>query len=248
MIRLKKDQKQKVREFVEIAGVSNTTAIDFLKAENFNVQSALNRFYNADVVPLDKDSDGEKLFTQYKSSDAEEEVIDVEGVMQLIQDLEIEPTDKALISFAHLCKAAHMGEFTKEEFIRGSDNLGVSTIQGLKDKLAHLRRRFDDDDVFDDMYNFTFLWACVKGKRLLELDSAITMWGLLFSGRQSWTFTEKWCEFLQDQHGRPINHDTWKQLLQFKKLNAADFSNYDENQAWPHLIDDFVEYAGGTIE
>lgn len=58
-----------------------------------------------------------------------------------------------------------MGEFTKEEFIRGSDNLGVSTIQGLKDRLVHLRKRFDDDDVFDDMYNFTFMWACVRGKR-----------------------------------------------------------------------------------
>ena len=35
--------------------------------------------------------------THVAGSDAEEEVIDVEGVMQLIQDLEIEPTDKALV-------------------------------------------------------------------------------------------------------------------------------------------------------
>jgi DCN1-like protein 1/2 len=54
--------------------------------------------------------------------------------------------------------------------------------------------------------------------RLLELASAIAMWGLLFSGRQSWPFTEQWCKFLDEKHGRPINHDTWKQLLEFKKV------------------------------
>lgn len=47
---------------------SNSTAIEFLKAENFNVQGALNRFYNADVVPLEKDSGGDQLFAKYKST------------------------------------------------------------------------------------------------------------------------------------------------------------------------------------
>jgi hypothetical protein len=92
------------------------------------VQNALNRFYNADVVPMEQDSGGEKLFARYKSTDSawfslhpgacrclhsvwpcyvtesdyagtdsDEEVIDVEGVMQLILDLGIEPVDKALV-------------------------------------------------------------------------------------------------------------------------------------------------------
>ena len=34
-------------------------------------------------------------------SDAEEDVIDVEGVMQLIQDLGIDPTDYAPVSYTH---------------------------------------------------------------------------------------------------------------------------------------------------
>lgn len=60
----------------------------------------------------------------------------------------------------------------------------------------------------------TWGWLC----RLLELASATQMWVLLFTGRQSWPFTQQWCEFLDEKHARPINHDTWKQLLQFKKV------------------------------
>lgn len=51
---------------------SNSTAVDFLKAENFNVQSALNRFFNADVVAVQQDSKSEVLFNKYKSTLSDE--------------------------------------------------------------------------------------------------------------------------------------------------------------------------------
>lgn len=38
--------------------------------------------------------------TGYEGADAEDDVVDVEGVMKLIQDLQIESTDKALVRFA----------------------------------------------------------------------------------------------------------------------------------------------------
>lgn len=135
---------------------STATAIDFLKAESFNVQAALNRFYNADVVAIEQDSKSDALFTKYKSTlpcaahlsrhwqalmplirylpsstlhthlgcldllaqwreafagaDAEEDIVDVEGVMKLIQDLQIESTDKALVrNHVHsLCIVQHL--------------------------------------------------------------------------------------------------------------------------------------------
>lgn len=69
------------------------------------------------------------------------------------------------IAFAHMCEAKHMGEFTRVEFCRGCDALAVSTTEGLIGKLPQLRKRFDDDDEFDKMYNYVFTWACPKGKR-----------------------------------------------------------------------------------
>lgn len=138
------------------------------------------------------------------------------------------------IAFAHACAADNMGEFSREEFCRGCDSLGITSLKMFAAKLPALRGRFDNAESFEAIYNFTFGWACPRGKKFLDQDSAVAMWQLLLTGRQAWAYTERWYEFLEAKHGRPINADTWKLLLQFKKARSGPSADsMQSTNAWP---------------
>lgn len=41
---------------------------------------------------------------------------------------------------------------------------------------------------------------------------------------------------------RGISRDTWNMFLYLTESLDEDLSNYNDNEAWPSLFDDFVDY------
>ena len=84
-------------------------------------------------------------------------------------------------------------------------------------------------------------WQCTKSLEFSNKLGNLTE----FSNLNFFFFIlGQWLAFLQ-QHSdsvRGISRDTWNMFLNFSDSVGNDLSVYDEDEAWPSLFDDFVEY------
>lgn len=189
------------------------------------------------------------LFSTYKGQESEDK-ISIEGIERLLSDLELEADSILVLIFAWKCKASAQCVFTREEFYTGLQSLGGDTIDRI-DKLKNCLIRAEmeltnNQHLFKDLYQFTFNYAKNQLQKSLDLEIAIAYWNILLKSR--FRFLDLWIEFLNETHKRAITRDTWNLLLDFSTMIDDSMSNYDEEGAWPVLIDEFVEYARRKIK
>lgn len=76
--------------------------------------------------------------------------------------------------------------------------------------------------------------------RTLPLDMAISLWRLVFTVHTP-EILPKWLDYLENlQQIRGIPKDTWNMFLNFAE--TCDINSYSDEDAWPSVFDDFVEY------
>jgi len=188
------------------------------------------------------DSKLNALFDLYKDED---DCILEEGIEKLCNDLQLSPDEFKVLLLAWKLDAKQMCCFTREEFTCGLRNLRVDSLKSLQNRLPELVTEVkNNDESFKNLYRFTFKFGLdsASGQRILPVDMAIILWKLVFTVREP-PILERWLNFLKKhEQYRGIPKDTWNMFLNFSDTVGNDLSSYDDNEAWPSLFDDFVEY------
>jgi len=252
---LDRAQREKVRNFVVFTNTSETVAIEVLKQNSWNLEVSVdNYFTNPDQYQVEEPVQKggkidpqkiDRLFDNYK--DADSDLIGEGGGMErLFADLGVDSEDLVTLILAWQMKAQKLGEFSRQEWTEGLTYLQVDSIPKLKDRLPGLRAQIAEDQSFKEFYNFVFNYGKEETQKSLDLEMAIALWKLVL--KDKFVHLELWIKWLQDNRKHSISKDEWALLLDFSNQIDKEMKNYNPEEAWPVLIDDFVEYGRSVFE
>ncbi|TYZ66902.1 hypothetical protein PybrP1_002077 [[Pythium] brassicae (nom. inval.)] len=180
-----------------------------------------------------------RVFDKFRDADSMDSITD-DGILAFCEELGIDAQDPVILVLSWFMEAAAMCEFTRSEFVRGFEKLGCQSMDELKATLPLLRRKLREPTEFAPIYSFTFGFAKDPTQKSLALDIAVGLWELLLP--QYFPLLPHWLAFVKANCRNSISKDVWMQVLEFGTQIKPDLSNFDENGAWPVLLDDFVTH------
>ncbi|KAL7190921.1 hypothetical protein ACSBR2_023069 [Camellia fascicularis] len=171
-------------------------------------------------------------------------MIDPEGIEALCSDLGVDHTDVRILMLAWKMNAQKQGYFTQDEWQRGLKALTVDTVNKLKNALSELENEARMPQNFADFYSFAFQYCLTEDKqKWIDVECICELLDIVM-GSQFPSQVALFTKYLKIQNDyKVINMDQWTSFLRFcSQISFPDLKNYDTTEAWPLILDDFVEW------
>ncbi|KAG5748916.1 hypothetical protein H9Q69_004120 [Fusarium xylarioides] len=196
----------------------------------------------------------DKLFTQLQDSSDEKDKLELDSTMSyLTEKLQVNIENAELLVALELLQAPSVGVITRKGYVDGWKVTGAGTTH--QEHAAHLRKLTkslsSDQTLFKKVYRHTFVAGRDGDQKALNLETALVYWDILFAPpgmewkTQNRNWLELWKSFLNAKWTRSVNKDMWNMTLEFalKSLSDESLSFWNEDGAWPSVIDDFVDWC-----
>jgi len=213
-------------------------------AENF---SSMQKYFKSALNCVEMPSNGfslrrcESWFQKYADKKSQKPVVGPDGIEKLCKDLEVQPEDVVMLVLSWRLGAENMGYFKLAEWKSGMTAVECDSTQKLKEKLDYLRALLKDAATFKKIYRYAYDFSRDKEQKSLEIETGKAMLQLLLG--DIWSLTPPFIQFLDQSRYKIINRDQWNSLLEFiRSFNDSNFTEYDNESAWPVMIDEFVEW------
>ncbi|KAM4627755.1 DCN1-like protein 5 [Polymixia lowei] len=198
------------------------------------------QIHGARLISAERSFSTKKCLAWFQEYTGPDKVLGPEGMEKFCEDIGVEPENIIMLVLAWKLEASNMGFFTKEEWLKGMTSLQCDCTERLQSKLDYLRGQLSDSAAFKNIYRYAFDFARDKYQRSLDMDTATTMLALLLG--RTWPLFPVFQQFLEQSKYKGMNKDQWYNVLEFSRTIDVDLSNYDEDGAWPVLLDEFVEW------
>jgi len=185
----------------------------------------------------------EEAFSVYGSKNEEgEEVIAGQGLIHLATDLgSTGPLDPTLLILAWVLFSSRQWEFTKSEWLCSWSVQSVFSFDGIKLSMEKWRLLLkENEEIFRNFYQFVFEYLKQPKTTNIEKNEAIAAWKIVGIDKR-WGIFDKWEKFWEENSAKVVTKDTWNMLVRFIEKMGTNVQNYDENDSWPLMLDEFVK-------
>ncbi|KAL4115528.1 hypothetical protein KRP22_004391 [Phytophthora ramorum] len=180
------------------------------------------------------------VFARFQDPEADETSMTEDGVLKLCDALGVDAEDPVTLALSCAMEAETIGIYTRTEFRRGMHKLNCHSIGDLRSSIPTLRGQMRDRAQFATIYSFTFGFSKDPTQKSLALELAVGLWDLLLPDHFHWR--RHWLKYVSENSRSVVSKDLWLQVLDFGHQMKPDLANYDENGAWPVLLDDFAAH------
>jgi len=212
------------------------------------------------------------LFEKYADDD-DPEAIGPAGLERLCNDARIPMEGSMPLILAWQLDAKEMGKFTKDEWVKGTSTLKVSSLPPLLTALSDLEKLliFDNSakstaktasydrtkylsytkdvkDAYHRFYIFCFNLAKPEQSRNIDMETSVALWSVVLAPK--FPIMKEVISFIEEKEGvyKATTKDMWTMMLEFCETVKPDLQDYEADSAWPTLLDEFVAWKKNPPE